>query len=359
MKFKAEIHPYFSIHGRQLNFNDLVELSYSFIKEGEAFEKHIGQFLLDWIDNSSTISVITSGSTGIPKTIVLKKEHMINSALATGSYFKLSAKNSALLCLPATYIAGKMMLVRALVLGLDLYLFPPSSNPLDGVGRSFHFGAMVPLQVSNSLLRLHQIKNLIIGGAPISSMLRKDLKHIANASYETYGMTETITHIAVKPLNNGVDENIPFSILPDIDIAKDERSCLVINAPKISDEVLKTNDVVDLVSSNKFKWLGRYDNVINSGGVKLHPENIENVLSQYLSIPFFVIGVDDEALGQKVVLIIEGHSNIADIQKAVNAIEEFENYEKPRMVLKTAQFNRTKNGKIQRHKTLEQILRAS
>ena len=357
--FKAEIHPYFSIHGRKLSYDDLVELSYSFIKEGEEFEKHIGEFLLDWIDDSSSISVKTSGSTGVPKTIVLKKKHMVNSALATGSYFNLSVKDSALLCLPATYIAGKMMLIRALILGLDLYLLPPTSNPLHGNERSFHFGAMVPLQVRNSLPKLCQIENLIIGGAPISATLRKELKKVSNASYETYGMTETITHIAVKPLNNGKGDDTSFSILPDVTISMDDRGCLLINAPKVSEEVVMTNDIVELISPNEFKWLGRYDNVINSGGIKLHPEKIENILSQYLNVPFFVSGIDDEILGQKAILILEGNSNIDEIRTLVDSIQEFENYENPKMIINTKQFQRTDSGKIQRSKTLEQILKAS
>lgn len=338
-----------------------MELSYSFIKEGEDFEKHIGEFILGWIDDTPIVTVRTSGSTGTPKVITLKKEQMANSAMATGKYFNLHPKSSALLCLPATYIAGKMMLVRALVLGLDLYIVPPNSTPLSGIDKIFDFGAMVPLQVSNSLPFLHQVKTLIIGGAPISDYLREKLRAIDNHSFETYGMTETITHIAVKPLNqilgSIVATDLGFKILPDVEILKDERNCLVINAPKVSDETVITNDVVELVSDNEFRWLGRYDNIINSGGVKVHPENIEKILSNFINEPFFIAGIDDELLGQKVVLIIEGNSE-EDFLKIVNTIQEFQKFERPKMVLTSKKFQRTDGGKIQRSKTLQQILKA-
>ncbi|WP_405381875.1 AMP-binding protein [Maribacter sp. LLG6340-A2] len=353
--FNIKIHPDFSIHGRLYNKSDLVELSYSFIKEGEEFEKHIGEFLLDWIDDSQTLFVKTSGSTGRPKTISLKKEHMTNSALATGSSFNLTPKSSVLLCLPATYIAGKMMLVRAIVLGLDIYFVPPTSNPLEGVSRSFGFGAMVPMQVAHSLPKLHLIKKLIIGGAPISITLRKELLSVSNASFETYGMTETITHIAVKPLNLGAENDLPFSTLPDIEISKDDRGCLVINAPKITDEIVRTNDVIELVSDREFKWLGRIDNVINSGGVKLHPERIENVISKYMNTPFFVTGLPDEELGQKIVLVAENTSK-QKIQKIIDSITDFKKFEKPKAILVCKEFQRTESGKVQRQKTMSFFL---
>lgn len=353
---KLSLHQDFSIHGRSISFDDLTEVSYSLIKEGEEFEKHIGEFLIDWIDNSQTLFVKTSGSTGQPKTISLKKEHMVNSALATGSHFNLTPKSSVLLCLPATYIAGKMMLVRAMVLGLDIHFVPPTLNPLECINRSFEFGAMVPIQVAHSLPKLHLIKKLIIGGAPISTSLRKEIMGVSNASYETYGMTETITHIAVKPLNNDVSDDMPFTVLSDVVISKDDRNCLVINAPKISDATVVTNDVIELVSDSEFKWLGRFDNVINSGGVKLHPEHIEEVISNCIDTPFFVTGVPDEELGQKIVLVAENTTK-QKIQKIIDSITDFKKFEKPKAILVSKEFHRTESGKVQRAKTLEQILK--
>lgn len=350
--YKASVHPSFSIHGRSISFADLTEVSYSLIKEGEEFEKLIGEFFLDWIDNSPTISVNTSGSTGTPKTIVLKKSHMENSALATGSYFNLSPGSSALLCLPATYIAGKMMIVRAMVLGLDIHFVTPTSNPLEGINRSFDFGAMVPLQVANSLTKLSLLHKLIVGGAPISTSLRKEIKEISNASYETYGMTETITHIAVKPLNNNVSEDMPFSVLPNVVISKDDRNCLVINAPKIADETVVTNDVIKLVSTTEFKWLGRFDNVINSGGVKLSPEQVEGKLSNSIDQPFFITSLPDSKLGEQLVLVIEGAVNENDVLKKITSSALLSKYEVPRLIKTIPLFLRTDSGKVKRKETM-------
>lgn len=359
--YKLEIHPCFSIEGRPMAVNDLRELGYSYIKEGVDFQVQIGKFILEWIDDSPTLKVQTSGSTGVPKTIGLKKEYMVNSAMATGTYFNLFAKDTVLLCLPASYIAGKMMLVRAMVLGLDIHFVPPTSHPLEGVSRSFSFGAMVPMQAGNSLTKLHFIKKLIIGGAPIPGDLRDKLKLIANHSYETYGMTETITHIAVKPLNQllceGKVSDLGFKTLAGIEVAKDNRGCLVINAPKLSDELVTTNDVIELVSDSEFKWLGRIDNVINSGGIKLHPEGIEKLLSKYIDTPFFVAGLPDEVLGQKIVLVVE-HVTEPEIQNIIDTITDFKKFEKPKTILVSKEFQRTESGKVQRSKTLEQILKA-
>ena len=350
--YKASVHPSFSIHRRAISFNDLSEVSYSLIKEGEEFEKNIGEFLLDWIDDSPTISVQTSGSTGAPKTIVLKKVQMQNSALATGSYFNLSPKSSSLLCLPATYIAGKMMLVRAMVLGLDIHFVEPTSNPLENSKRSFDFGAMVPLQVAISLPKLSLLQKLIIGGAPISDSLRKEIIGISNASYETYGMTETITHIAVKPLNNGVADDAPFSILPDVEISKDDRGCLVINAPKIADETVVTNDVIELVSETEFKWLGRFDNVINSGGIKLSPEQVEAKLSNILDQPFFIASLPDAKLGEQLVLVIEGTMKENDVLKKITSSPLLSKYEVPRQIKTIPVFLRTESGQVMRKETM-------
>lgn len=285
---------------------------------------------------------------------------MVNSAVATGRYFKLTVDDSALLCLPATYIAGKMMLVRAMVLGLNLYIVPPSSNPLSKTSAVFDFAALVPLQAMNSLLHLHRIKIVLIGGAPVSQELGAQLQTVANFTYETYGMTETITHVAAKRINglsnttNNLD--IPFTVLPGISLTVDHRNCLVIDAPKVSNEIISTNDVVELISPTSFRWLGRFDNVINSGGIKLHPELIERILSRYITAPFFVTGLKDQNLGQQIVLVVEGKETPDTIRAVLDSIKELEAYERPKHIMITAYFQRTESGKIQRAKTLKKVL---
>lgn len=346
-----KLHPNFCINGRNLDYHDLLETAYSYLKEGEIFEKELGKFLLDWIDKSETLTVYTSGSTGTPKPIGLKKEHMVNSAIATGAYFKLQPNKTALLCLPANYIAGKMMLVRAMVLGLDIYPVEPSAEPLAYLNKTFDFAAMVPMQAMNSISKLNQIHTLLIGGAPMTIDLKNKLEGCSTAIYETYGMTETITHIAVKKIKEEY-----FTALPNVRLSKNERGCLVIDAPRVSTATVHTNDVVELISESQFNWLGRFDNVVNSGGIKLHPELIEEKIGNYLQMPFFVIGSADEKLGEKLNLVVETEISVMEIKNTLLSIEELGPYEMPRKILTIPKFVRTENGKIKRNKTFEKAL---
>ena len=310
------VHNQFKLNGFHLDREDLCRVAYSFIKEGEDFERPVGDFLLDWFDSKDYIQMFTSGSTGEPKTVKVKKQSMVNSAIATGDFFDLKPGNSALQCLPVKYVAGKMMLVRAMILGLDLEFVAPSSHPMRNNEIDFDFVAMVPLQAQNSIQELKKVKKLIIGGAAVNKTLEKQLLKLKTEVYETYGMTETITHIAARKL--GEKE---FSVLPDVTVSYDDRNCLVIHAPKISDEVIVTNDIVELINENQFIFLGRIDNVINSGGIKLIPEQIENKLMSKIQQRFFIASKPDNELGEKLILVIEGdkvefdHSIYEDLDK--------------------------------------------
>lgn len=349
-----EVHPKFRINGISCNAEELREIGYCLIKEGVAFEKPLGDFLLDWLNDNPTISVRTSGSTGTPKTVVLKKEHMINSALGTAEFFGLEDGDAVLHCLPASYIAGKMMLVRAMVLGLKLDYVEPNSKPLAGNKKSYQFGAMVPLQLENSLDQIDQIKTLIVGGAPMSVHLKDKIQSLENDIFETYGMTETVSHVAIKKVSQNRDKSEhTFKVLPDIKIHLDERGCLVIDAPLLSEEPVITNDLVEIIDEQEFQWLGRYDNIINSGGVKLIPEEIEDKLSPFLSTRFFVTGMPDDVLGEKLVLYVEGNgvdNNFLDHLKGKGALESFEI---PKKIVAVANFSETGNGKLDRNKTIE------
>ncbi|WP_431123763.1 AMP-binding protein [Flagellimonas flava] len=370
-----KIHPSFKLNGIHYACNELPEVGYSLIKEGVPFEKSIGDFLVEWGMETATVVVQTSGSTGTPKDIALKKEHMVNSALATGSYFNLEPGNSALLCLPCSSIAGKMMLVRAMVLGLELDYVEPSSMPLSGIRKTYDFSAMVPLQVGKSLVQLNQIKSLIIGGASVSFGLKEKLQTVSTTCYETYGMTETISHVAVKAIqnskfkiensgnpiveqsNNRTIQQSNFSALPNITFSQDSRSCLVIEAPKISDELVVTNDIVELISKTEFQWLGRYDSVINSGGVKLIPEQIEKKLASLIPSRFFVAGIPDKTLGQKLVLVIEGEEkDSSELLQQIKSLEDLDKYEVPKDILCLSKFIETTSGKVDRLKTKGAVL---
>lgn len=340
------VHNLFKLNGVHLDKSELCTAAYYLIKEGDAFEKSIGDFLLDWFDNKPYIDLHSSGTTGEPKIIKTSKQSMVNSALATGDFFELSPGDKALYCLPTRYIAGKMMLVRSFILGLEIDFVAPSSHPLAKNRTKYDFVAMVPLQAQNSLAGLKNVRKMIVGGAKMSKSLEKDLIKTKAEVYETYGMTETVSHIAAKKVGDKA-----FSLLPDIKISQNDKNCLVIDAPKISEESIITNDLVEILNENQFVFLGRVDNVINSGGIKLIPEQIEEKLSTEIGSRFFVGGIPDSVLGEKLILVIEGEKSALDEV----AFEMLDKYEKPKEVFYVSKFIETENGKIKRKEILESI----
>lgn len=353
-----ETHPDFKLNQMHLDNEALAAVAYSFIKEGEPYEGEIGNFLLDWLSEKDYVYVQTSGSTGKPKKIRLHKDHMIHSALSTGQFFDLPEQTTALLCLPAKYIAGKMMLVRAMVLGWHLDIVPPKANPLDQVFKRYDFSAMTPFQLDNSLSRLHLVQKLIVGGGAVSNNLKKLVQGIRTEVYETYGMTETITHVAARRINDDKAESdpIPFKVLPKIKIATDERQCLVIQAPRVSEEEIVTNDVVEILGKKTFLWKGRIDNVINSGGVKLYPEEIEYKLSNVIAHRFFVGAIPDDALGEMLVLMVESpfsEEGLRNLEEEIRKENLLEPYEVPKKIYMVEKFEETPNGKIHRINTLK------
>lgn len=339
-----KVHNYFKLNGYHLNAKDLCQIAYSYVKESDAYEKSIGEFFLDWFDKKDYIEMTTSGTTGLPKLVRLEKQAMIQSALATGDFFGLKPGDRALLCLPTQFIAGKMMLVRSLILGLELDIVAPSVTPLAFNSKSYDFVAMVPLQVQNSIDKLHNISKLIIGGAKLDSALEEKLLPLKTEIYETYGMTETITHVAAKRLGTTA-----FSILPNVKISQDDRQCLVINVATISEEPIVTNDLVELLNDQQFIFLGRIDNVINSGGVKLIPEQIEAKLIGKIMNRFFVTGLPDTNLGERLVLVVEGEKQ----DFPADFFDILGKYEKPKEIVFVSKFKENENGKLLRKATVE------
>ncbi len=353
-----KVHNRFKLNGVSYTYEDLMEVAYSFVKEGELYESNIGEFLLDWLDQNDFIIVNTSGSTGTPKPISINKQAMVNSAIATGDFFNLKPGDKALHCLPSSFIAGKMMLVRAMILGLELDLVIPTLQPEFNTKIHYDFCAMIPLQLQNSLNTCDHIKKIIVGGASVSKALKTKIQKLNSNVYETYGMTETVTHIAIKQINNFNNdkerhispvEASYFQTLPDVSVSQDERGCLVINAPKLSKAKIITNDLVKCFSKNEFEWLGRYDNVINSGGLKLFPEKIEAKLQDRMDNRFFIASKAHETLGEQLILVLESDSNTLD-QSTFLGLDKFE---KPKEIYAVERFIETPSGKIQRKKTLE------
>lgn len=346
-----KVHNRFKLNNHHYNFNDLMEVAYSFVKEGEPFERALGNFLLDWLDNNDFLITQTSGSTGSPKKLKIKKQHMVNSAIMTGDFFGLEPGNTVLSCLPSNFIAGKMMIIRAIILGMELDLIRPSAFPLIDYEKKYDFCAMTPMQLKNFLKYSDNLKIIIVGGSKVPQSLIDDMQQVKANVYETFGMTETITHIAVKKLNNFKDgdiSNAHFKVLPDIKISKDKRGCLVIDAPKLSDDIIVTNDIIKLHDDRSFEWMGRYDNVINSGGVKLHPEKIESKLRSRIEEQFFIASEDDDTLGSRLILVLESDTNTLD----ESVFEGLGKYEVPKKIYTLNKFIQTKSGKIHRKKTL-------
>jgi len=317
------------------------------------WEEALFVFLENWLDESDTIQAQTSGSTGVPKKLELKKEQMKASAKLTNQFFDLQKEDTVLLCLSTNYIAGKMMIVRALVGHLHLIAIEPSSYPT--INKPVMFAAMVPMQVETLLSSTEglevmcYIDKLIIGGSATSALLETKLQNVSTNCYATYGMTETVSHIALRKIN-GSDSSDEYRALEGVWFEQDERDCLVIHAPHLQAEPFITNDIVKLKNRNCFEWIGRFDNVINSGGVKLFPETIEKKISSFIAQRFYITSRKDEKLGEKVVLVIESEpfTELKNQELDIQLSSHLGRFEKPREIIFKPQFEETSTGKVKR-----------
>lgn len=315
------------------------------------FETKVLDFIKEWFSNSKSVKIQSSGSTGKPKIFEVEKSKMLNSAEMTCNFLDLKEGNSALICLPLEYISGKMMVVRSILGNMKLKIAEPSTNPLQNINEEIDFCAMTPLQVENSLDKLHLIKNLIIGGASVSETLKYKISQTLKLSnsptriFETYGMSETLSHIALRQIFPKQEDW--FTVFEGIEISLDERDCLKIFAPKLNSDVLQTNDLVEIKDQNQFRFLGRLDNVINSGGAKIFPEELEKLVKQNIPNEAIFLGIEDEKLGQKLILIIEG-TNSESINQKLSTINYEKSFHKPKDIIFVKQIPRTPNGKVNR-----------
>ena len=317
------------------------------------WEEALFIFLENWLDESDIIHAQTSGSTGVPKKLELKKEQMKASARLTNQFFDLRKEDTVLLCLSTNYIAGKMMIVRAFVGHLHLIAIEPTSYP--PINKPVKFTAMVPMQVeallnsTEGLATMNYIDKLIIGGSATSALLETKLQNVSTNCYATYGMTETVSHIALRKIN-GSDSSDEYRALEGVWFEQDERDCLVIHAPHLQAEPFITNDIVKLKNRNCFEWIGRFDNVINSGGVKLFPETIEKKISSFIAQRFYITSRKDEKLGEKVVLVIESEpfTELKNQELDIQLSSHLGRFEKPREIIFKPQFEETSTGKVKR-----------
>lgn len=321
------------------------------------------EFTSDFLSSSPLIEVKTSGSTGTPKRMLVEKSRMRASARMTCDFLNLKEGDTALLCMPLDYIAGKMMVVRTLERGLKLIDIPPSGHPFTDISLQQNpptFAAIVPLQLYNTLLvekereALAKTKHVIVGGGAISEEVEKQIRTFPNAIWSTYGMTETLSHIAMRRLS-GKDASEWYTPMPGVSLSQDYDGCLIINAPALNPETLITNDIVILRQDGTFRIIGRRDNVICSGGVKLQIEEIERELLPLLSSPFMITKKKDEKFGEIVVLLTEG-----DTEQAKAELSEMNNkFSKPKLIIHTDKLPLTETGKPARAKAMELASRSS
>lgn len=343
-----------TLNGQRLKGNEIVH----FCRDNKAENlRQLGHFIEEWLLAKDTVKVRTSGSTGKPKVIEVLKNQMLKSAAATAKYFGFEQAQTALLCLPINYIAGKMMVVRALLSGLNLICIEPDNNPLGRLPEEtpIHFAPLTPMQLKNTLVT-GNVRKILLGGGPINPALEQRLQSFKAEIFHGYGMTETLSHIALRKVN-GAEKSEHYEALPGVTFRQDERGCLVALVPFLRAPVI-TNDLVTLLNNYSFIWNGRVDNVVNSGGIKLFPEAIEKKLFPFLTEHFFVAGLPDSNLGEKLCLFIEGEAYseeaISLLKAGIN--KHLEKYEKPKEILFLKQFSMTESGKIQRKKTLEKFL---
>ncbi|MDG1961540.1 MAG: AMP-binding protein [Flavobacteriaceae bacterium] len=340
-------HSDFKLNGLSFStVSELLDFAQDLIDQGEAHEILMAQFFIKWFDQTPDVLVKTSGSTGQPKVMTLAKERMIFSARTTGAYFQTGAGTRALLCLPVHYIAGQMMLVRALILGWDLHVVAPSRDALKEYDNRYDFVALVPYQVHFALSALKRVKKIIIGGGVLSQELELTLQNYQVEAYATYGMTETITHVAARRIN-GSKRSQTYHAMPEIHFEQDDRDCLVIHAPGLSTGPIITNDVVRLESATAFTYLGRADFIINSGGIKHQPEVIEQKLLKHLKGPLVVASEPHPTLGEQLILILESDSygQPAEVEAALASLTPLE---RPKKFYTLRQLPLTETGKVKR-----------
>lgn len=313
----------------------------------------VENFLNTWMDHSDLISLQTSGSTGAKKRIDAPKNRLVESARMTGNFFGFSDKTIALVCLPIDYISGKMMLIRTLEHKMNAIICE-ASNPLGFPDNlSPNFAAMTPYQYQKCLSenpeKLLKIDTVLLGGGVLSQTLITQIQLNKQKVFHSYGMTETYSHVALRKINT-LDE--PFQALPGVALTQAKDQTLVISAQKLGIISMKTNDIVRFVAANHFFFVGRKDNVINSGGIKLHPEEIEEKIAPlFPKHNFFIFGLPDETFGEKLVLFVESKKPL-DLQMLVSRMAK---YEFPKKTYFMERFIYTETGKINRNLTAKSV----
>ena len=302
----------------------------------DSFETETAVFIEEFLNQEEYVKVHTSGSTGIPKEILAKKKYMCASAYMTCDFLKLNRGDNALLCMSLKHIAGKMMVVRALLRELNLITVKPCANPFLHAPLNLDFAAITPMQAfcalndPTSAKIMGTCKKIIIGGGPIDKNLHARLIKLPNVIYHSYGMTETLSHIALKRLDD--DFYKPFTPLSNVYVSLSDKGTLIIKALHVCEKILETNDIAK-INNDGFTILGRIDNIINSGAIKLIPEVIEDKLQKVIPEKLAITSAFSEKYGEEVVLVIERKISDEILKKAYLTLDK---YEKPKRVIVTS-----------------------
>lgn len=297
------------LEGRSFSREQILEQSARCV-EDTGWRNDLFCFLKEWFNEQPTVTVQTSGSTGVPEVIEVEKARMIQSACLTCSYFGLRHGDNTLLGLPLQCIGAKMLVVRCLVAGLNLHCVSPSTHPLRDLDTDFVFVPLTPPQVWGCLeipeeeVRLRKIRHLLLGGMAVTVELQRRLADFPHGVWSGYGMTETLSHIALRRIN-GADTTDCYTPFAGIELALSEAGTLRIKAPVLCPDVLTTTDMAEILPNGSFRILGRADNVINSGGLKIQIEAVEDALGPYLSDNFQLTALPDTNLGERLVLLVE------------------------------------------------------
>lgn len=334
----------------------MIPSNWHLLSEAPELQTQVQTFLHAWQQDLS-FDFQSSGSTGAPKKIQFTKAQLITSATASIKALQLDQHTKALVCLPLTSVGGLLQLARALLANFELYIDLPSSRPLQNFEPSINFISMVPTQLQQSLeheaLKISRIEKILIGGAPLEASLIERCRAQQIALIQSYGMTETLSHVALRHVGHEVSE--VFKAIEGVHFEQ-AQNCLTIHYPALLDAPLYTNDLVNLIDKEHFEWIGRADFAINSGGMKIIPEQLEKTLSTVLSHPFFVTAVPDEKWGSVVGLVMEGEA--VDLGLDWNSLG-LTAAAIPKKIAFISRFQRTQTLKIKRQETLANLTDAS
>lgn len=348
-----------------------LEISKTFLPHPEGLDPYFAKVVRlaeDWLNGKDQFRITTSGSTGTPKAITIHRKQILASIYGTARAFDLYEGTRALCCLNPDYIAGMMMIFRAMELSWTLSITQPTSDPIEKAGNDavFNFTPLVPMQLEQLIEKyppdtIARLGKILLGGGPVSETLTHRIQQLENPTYIGYGMTETVSHVALKRVNGPAFYNDAYSLLPDIEAGVDERGCLWLTGQVTDHKRLQTNDLVEFHAPDQFTWLGRIDNVINSGGIKIALDELDRIIEHELLTSgtrseFFSWHLPDPKLGQKLILVINQEYPIPELESVLLKIRnKVHPYKIPKSVYFVKHFVRLPTGKLDKSTTAAQI----